>query len=322
MHTGNLRQSFTPRENGLVRSRVDHYICTLHSKGRGNVGVRVTSLTVVLVWLAFPAGAGAQAPSDAGTTPATSTDTSSPSSDVAPGATKPRDDDKRNPRLVDVKEYENTENGSDGPLGPLRLGPMIGTGLPAILNFGALLKITPYFGAGINVGMIPEIRLSYYGEATLAYREYDIFGRVFPFGGGLFVGVGVGYATAKGSFMDRFDTTPYASQVPPGISVPATLTYSSHGSVRTMVLTPQIGYFYTTQIGFSIGVDLGAQIPIAPSRIRYDSQLPLPANMPLPLVQEVDARLLKPSDEQVRTTLEAIGRTPIPTVNLRIGWLI
>lgn len=199
---------------------------------------------------------------------------------------------------------------------------MIGTGLPAILNFGALLKVTPYFGAGFNIGLIPEIRVSYYGEATLSYREYDVFGRIFPFGGGLFVGTGVGYATAKGSFVDTFDTTPYASQVPAGISIPATLRYSSHGSVRTMVLTPQLGYFYTTQIGFSIGVDVGAQIPIAPSKITYDSQLPLPANTPAALVQEVDTRLLKPSDEQVKSTLEAVGRTPIPTINLRIGWLL
>src|SRR5512145_85664 len=249
MRTGNLRQSLNRMrcENGPVRSRVDYCTYTLHPRGRGGNAARVTSLAVVMAWLGLPAGASAQALSNAGTTPAASADTASPSSGVAP-ATKPSDDHQPNPRLVDVKEYEAPGNQSDGPLGPIRLGPMIGTGLPAILNFGALLKVTPYFGAGINVGMIPEIRLSYYGEATLAYREYDIFGRIFPFGGGLFVGVGVGYATAKGSFVDRFDTTPYASQVPPGISVPATLTYSSHGSVRTMVLTPQIGYFYTTQV--------------------------------------------------------------------------
>jgi hypothetical protein len=31
---------------------------------------------------------------------------------------------------------------------------------------------------------------------------------------------------------------------------------------------------------------------------------------------------VKPHEEEVRSTLEKIGRTPIPTVNLRLGWLL
>lgn len=221
-------------------------------------------------------------------------------------------------------EQRTPGEGSDsgGVLGPVRLGPMVGVGMPNLLNFGVLLKITSYFGAGVNVGLIPTVRLSYYGDATLKYEEFDAFLRVHPFAGGFFLGAGIGYATISGTVTDQFNTSAYAAQIPAGLSIPAQVTYSSQGSVRTLVLTPQIGYFYTTKVGFSIGLDFGAQLPIAPSRVRFESQLPLPSGTPSALVEAVQSRLLDPTDQKVRSTLESIGRTPIPTVNVRIGWLL
>lgn len=217
----------------------------------------------------------------------------------------------------------STESSNEGGLlGPIRLGPMLGAGLPNLLNFGLLLKITKYFGAGVNIGLIPTVRVSYYGEATLRYNEFDAFARIHPFAGGFFMGSGLGYATISGTFTDTFDTTAYASQIPAGLGIPNQVTYSSEGSVRTLVITPQIGYFYTTKVGFSIGLDFGAQVPIAPSRVEFESQLPLAQNAPPQLVQAVQTELLNPSDSEVRNTLETIGRTPIPTVNVRIGWLL
>lgn len=221
------------------------------------------------------------------------------------------------------QEESPTEKSSRGGLlGPIRLGPMIGAGLPNLLNFGLLLKITDYFGAGVNVGLIPTLRVSYYGDATLNYDELDGFVRIHPFAGGFFIGSGLGYATISGSFTDTFDTSAYASQIPAGLAIPNQVTYSSQGSVRTLVITPQIGYFYTTEIGFSLGIDFGAQVPIAPSNVQFESQLPLPPNAPPQIVQAVQTQLLDPSDSEVRSTLESIGRTPIPTVNVRIGWLL
>ncbi len=89
-----------------------------------------------------------------------------------------------------------------------------------------------------------------------------------------------------------------------------------------MVLTPQIGYLYTTGIGFSIGIDVGAQLPIAPSQINFKSQLTLPAGTPQVLVDQVRTQLLEPNDQKVKNTLQTIGRAPLPTINLRVGWLL
>lgn len=204
----------------------------------------------------------------------------------------------------------------------IRLGPIVGLGLPNLLNIGAMLKLTSYLGAGVNVGLIPSVHIAYYGEATLAYQEYDVYGRIFPFGGGFFLGAGIGYATIKGTAKSTFDVSSYQAQAElAGISVPNPLTYQSEGSVRTMIITPQIGYFYTTDIGFSIGLDLGAQVPIAPSQVTYKSHLTLPAGTPPAVVSGIQSTYVTPNDKKVRDTLESIGRTPLPTFNIKIGWL-
>lgn len=194
---------------------------------------------------------------------------------------------------------------------------MVGVGLPNLLSFGGLVKITRYFGGGINIGLIPTVKISYYGDAKLLYQEYDVFGRIFPFGGGFFVGAGVGYETVKGTLTDSMST---ASLPPiPGITLPSSFQYDSAGSVRTLVLTPQIGYFYTTKIGFSIGLDVGAQLPIAPSQITFNSRLTPNSSQFANLIR---TQFMEPTDKKVYDTLQTIGRTPLPTFNIRIGWLL
>ena len=204
----------------------------------------------------------------------------------------------------------------------IRLGPMVGVGLPGLISIGGMLKLTSYLGFGVNMGFIPSMHISYYGEATLAYQEYDAYARVFPFGGGFFLGAGVGYATIKGTMKSKFDTTAYQAEAAlAGIAVPNPLTYQSEGSVKTMIVAPQIGYFYTTDIGFSIGLDVGAQVPIAPSQVTYKSHLTLPAGTPSAVVSGIQSQYVAPNDKKVRDTLDTIGRSPYPTFNIKIGWL-
>jgi len=200
----------------------------------------------------------------------------------------------------------------------IRLGPIVGVGLPGFISIGGMLKLTSYLGFGVNMGLIPSMHIAYYGDATLAYQEYDAYGRLFPFGGGFFLGAGVGYATIKGTMKSTFDTTTYQAQAAQaGISVPNPLTYQSEGTVKTMIVTPQVGYFYTTDIGFSIGLDVGAQVPIAPSQVTYKRTL----SPPSAVVNGIQSQYVAPNDKKVRDTLDTIGRSPYPTFNIKIGWL-
>ena len=122
---------------------------------------------------------------------------------------------------------------------------------------------------------------------------------------------------AQGSLKERFSLSGFQippGLLPPGYVLPDSVEYTSSGSVRAMVLTPQIGYLHTFGSGFSVGFDLGAQIPIAPSEISVESSIKPKELAQLPEFQE--------TEKAVRDTLEKVGATPLPTVNFRIGWLL
>jgi len=182
-----------------------------------------------------------------------------------------------------------------------------------VLSFGAAIKLTRFLGAGVNVGLIPAVKISIYGEAALSYQEYDVYGRIFPFGGAFFLGAGVGYATIEGTFTNAYDVSAFQSAAP---NLPNPLLVTSEGSVRTLVLTPAIGLQHTFKVGFTMGADAGLQIPIAPSEVDFHTIVP-PSVPP-----QVRQQYVEPNDQQVRDTLDTIGRAVVPTVNLRIGWLL
>ena len=207
---------------------------------------------------------------------------------------------------------------SPGLFGPFRIGPLVGVGLPNLLSFGGTLKLTRFFGAGLNFGLIPTLKISYYGDATLAYKEVDIYGRIYPFGGAFFLGAGVGYETVRGTLADHVDTSAYAQQFP-GANIPSAVDYDGRASVRTLVLTPQIGFLSMIGSFFCIGLDIGAQIPLAPSEVEFERNI---SNLPSAIRDEVERQYLTPNDQKVKDTLDRIGRTPLPTVNLRVGFLL
>jgi hypothetical protein len=217
------------------------------------------------------------------------------------------------PPVGEDADYKPNKSEGDGLLGPFRIGGLVGVGLPSLLSFGGMIKLTRFFGAGLNVGLIPAIKLSLYGDAQLSYQEYDLYARLFPFGGDLFAGAGVGYASIKGSFSSSYNVSAFQSVAP---TLQSPLFVASEASIRTLVLTPTIGLLHIFGSGFTFGVDLGAQIPLAPSTSRFNTRLP--SAVPQPVIDQY----VKPNDKKVQDTLDTVGRTILPTLNLRIGWMI
>ena len=199
-----------------------------------------------------------------------------------------------------------------GVLGPFRIGPVVGVGLPAFLSFGGAIKLTKYFGAGINYGIVPTLQFAYYGDATVSYQGVGIYGHIHPFGGGFFLGASIGYAHVRGKYTDEFDISAYTGAVP---GVPNSFSYTSEATMQTLVLTPELGYFYTFKSGFTMGVEAGLQIPIAPSEIEFESQVD--DSVPDAVVD----RFVTPTDQRVEETLERVGQTILPTIGIKIGWL-
>jgi hypothetical protein len=208
---------------------------------------------------------------------------------------------------------------SNGIFGPFRLGVLLGGGLPDLVSLSGMIKVTRFFGAGINVGLIPALKISYYGDATLSFQEYDAYGHIFPFGGAFYLGAGVGYATVKGTLASHFDLSSYQKQYP-GAGIPPSADVNSQASVRTLVLTPELGLLHTFGSGFTLGADFGAQVPIAPSQVDFSTQIP--SAIPAAFKSQIQQQYIAPNDAKVRSTLDKIGRTPIPTFGIKIGWFL
>jgi hypothetical protein len=264
-----------------------------------------------------PTPAPATRPADEGYPPAANDSAIAPAE--PPPGQKPSDGLFMPKKADEVSRHEDEDK--DEGTDQFKIGPVIGTGIPSVFSFGGTLKLTRFLGGGINVGLIPTVKLSYYGDATLSYQHYDIYGRLYPFGGGFFLSGGAGYATVDGTLTSTKTITING--------VTGTFNYNSKGSVRTLMLTALIGYFYTTSIGFSFGIDAGAQIPIAPSEVKNGSTHSVTASMSGPagdvarMLAEAQADdIVKKTDASIHDSLEKIGRSTIPTVNLRIGWIL
>jgi hypothetical protein len=216
------------------------------------------------------------------------------------------------PPLVAMPPEQSDEPGSDSPSRQFLIGAVVGVGLPNLLNFGLTTKLARYFGLGFNVGLIPKTTITLYGEATLKYRQYDAYARLYPFGGALFLGAGFGYASAKGTLTRKVDLSAYQPLLP---ELPASVELVSDAHASALVLTPQVGLFHTLESGFSVGLDAGLQVPVKQGDIEFSTRIP--PNTP----QEVTDRYVTPNDEKVRETLDAVARKPLPIVNLRVGWL-
>jgi hypothetical protein len=231
-----------------------------------------------------------------------------PSTGAAPAPAPPPKE-----KSLPEEEREEPKDDSYGVFGPFRIGPVLSFGLPSLLGFGGMVKLTRYFGAGANVGIIPEVKFSYYGEAKVSYQEYSLYGHIHPFGGGFFLGAQVGYARVKGSYATNVDLRGYSAMFP---GIPERLSYTSRATVQTLVLTPEIGYFHIFGSGFSVGLDSGLQIPIAPSEITFERG-PISG-----IPAEISNQAFAPYDQKVRTTLEKVGKTILPAFHFRVGFLL
>ncbi|MCU0659141.1 MAG: hypothetical protein MUF64_28955 [Polyangiaceae bacterium] len=190
-----------------------------------------------------------------------------------------------------------------------RLGVLAGVGAPGLLSLGFTSRISRYAGVGANFNFIPEVEVALYGEARLSYQQYEVNGRIYPAGGGFFFGAGLGYMRVQGSVTRSFDI-PAVS----GVTGAQLLEFSQQGSVRSLVLTPQLGYMAELGAGFVLEFSLGAQIPVAASDVELSTSVPAQ-------VRTYASQMVLEAENQVRSTLKKIGQQPLPTLNVRLGWL-
>lgn len=168
---------------------------------------------------------------------------------------------------------------------PVSVGVLVGPSLPVPANISVLVKLFDVFAVGGSYGFLPH-RLSQAALSALSLADTsidawsrDVEVRVFPFRGAFFLGSAAGEqhlgVTVRG---------------PNGIS---------GLDLKTLYVTPRLGWLGTWGPGFSVSFDMGAQLALKTD-----------------LAQTGVA-----SQSDALSTVSRYARVPQPSMNLKIGWM-
>jgi hypothetical protein len=127
-------------------------------------------------------------------------------------------------------------------LGSVCMGPTFDLGVPNLLGGGFHLRIGKYFGASVDFQVLPSITIK---PATVHASLFSIDGRIYPFGGALFLAFGFGYQSLYG----RVDDNNVAAEAT--IGLPAFLA----------------GIGFMGHDGFVMGIDLDLLVPLGSKKI-------------------------------------------------------
>lgn len=188
---------------------------------------------------------------------------------------------------------------------PLQVGALAGVGFPNLMSLGVTARVLGVVGLGANMGRLPETDVPIYGQATVAYRSWDAYARVYPIAG-LFFGAGLGRHTITGTASRSFDV-PYAAE----LGVPSTLGVSTRAEVSVLVATPHAGYLHTFGSGFTLAAEVGAAVPLGTSDVSVSTALP-DGTPP-------EARAVIEQEQIV--AMKKLGATVLPSISLRMGWM-
>jgi hypothetical protein len=181
---------------------------------------------------------------------------------------------------------------------PFRVGALVGlVSIPRPINVEFSLKPNAFVGLGVGFSMLPEVTFEDVSSKMIAFNAV---GRIFPFQGAFYLGLGAGLQNIAVEGEDTIDGEPYTGSV-------------DHSA---FFLTPQVGWLWIWDSGLALGLNVGVQIPITSTpdvRVRDASG------------QEVDPNDVGPEavelHEDASDVAEYLGKLPLPAVDLlKIGF--
>jgi hypothetical protein len=185
----------------------------------------------------------------------------------------------------------SSSNSSEPSQSLLRIGPTVSLALPRPINLGVEGRYTPFFGFAANYGFLPTLTIS---NASVKFNSFDIKARIFPFGKSLFLGAAFGVQNLTGSAID------------------ATTSSTVSLNVKTVFLTPTVGWRWQGSGGFVFGIDFGWQLPLSSS-----SELTSNASA----AAQANASYLSTKSD-VEKAGNDIGKTGLPSLTLlHFGWM-
>jgi hypothetical protein len=166
------------------------------------------------------------------------------------------------------------DSSSRGIFGPLRIGPVVGAGVPRPFSVALLARAWKQIGLGVEYSMVPTLVVD---DVHVRAHAFAADARWYVFGSPAFIGVAAGVQS---------------------LSAEATvLGYAGSGNATKTFVTPRFGILWTFASGFTIGADAGVELPvssslavtpaIAQSAVASNDLVALLTNRPLPEVHLV-----------------------------------
>ena len=192
-------------------------------------------------------------------------------------------------------------------LGDLRIGPSVALGLPHPVTGGIDIVYADIAALSITGGRFGVNVM----DTDIEIRNWDVAARWFPFQGTFFVGASYGNQGIVGK--RKVDLKVTTAGVP--LTVPTTLRLE----IESNYFTPQIGWYARWDSGFTLGFDIGFQIP---SGANSELQTSFEDVSAAGEVAVRNSDEYKDNKKDVEDAAEAIGKKGIPFINIiRLGWL-
>jgi hypothetical protein len=195
-----------------------------------------------------------------------------------------------------------------GLLGPFKVGPTLQVGFPHPMNYGLDVQLCKCFSFGFSTG---KFELTGGDDVKIQIANWDLRGRWHPFQGSFFVGAAYGSqnVVAKASKDVKFKTNGIETEVPATVQL----------ELKNNYLTPHLGWFAVWDVGFTMGFEIGAQVPMSSKtnlEVGFDNVSPSQEAA----VKDTDE--YKKLEDSVEKAGDMMGKTTIPYITLlRLGWL-
>lgn len=207
---------------------------------------------------------------------------------------------------IEAKAAE-LQSKAKGVLGDLRIGPHLALGVPHPLTVGVDLVYADLLSFSVAGGRI-NTKVE---DVEVEIRNWDVALRWFPFQGSFFLGAAYGNqgVVAKASQDVEIDFN----------GIPLTVPTTFRLEVESKYLTPHLGWFARWDSGFTMGFELGLQMPSSSTSELQTAFANLSQQAESVIRESEDYQKTK---DDVEDAGRLIGQKALPYITLlKLGWL-
>jgi hypothetical protein len=206
------------------------------------------------------------------------------------------------------ESYNVISDGGYGLWKDFHIGPTVQIGFPHPITYGVEAMFAKVVSFGFSTGKYEVTQID---KANIDIKSWDVFARWHPLAGSFFLGLGYGNQEIDGRFEDDVDLTLNG--------FPRTVPVRVDAEIKSKYFSPRIGWFAVYESGFTMGFEIGAQIPVSPDT-SVTATIPGASALEEAAVKSTDD--YKDVKKQADDAVKILGKRTIPYLTmLKMGWL-